>query len=892
LESNDQYKDYIQHLIDYGWNGEDVRRVINDIKNNAFATYKENFESFENERKDKEQVIQREEKSKKRGGGFNNSYTEAKQKAFRERYNRLRDKIAEEQKDPDLTIDYNEKNKEVKEQQTRIREDVFSAINKIYAAEWKEEDEIRKAIWRDKKDILREIKESFREAGLDYKDYVKEYRNIDEMLDDFDKTNKDFFGATNSENKKLGDSIQALISDYYLSLKEYNKLTNFRKVYLKEKIDDLLKTFQETSQILDKQQIDLERKDDKIEYMKKEAKNYLDLVQDYMNIEHQLNLNPDEFLSIEKIMTQNLRDKLQNIKKTNLTPAQQQSLIKRMIKRDIKQPVQQGIDNILKRTNHISQRSTKEYAKVIYEDTPFFKDIKRINRMGETKASEELLSFRKEREKNKTNLTLKQQELKEQLLYFKSSPEVSLDNAKKILENLITYAEDSIEQKNNLDLENKLKILEKKQEVIDTLKDVAKNKKPTMIGRLMVNHFSNYKVLLKYLGGKKLADEYNFADEEIGYDVGVKNKMDKIFNELKEKYNAKQVKEMFADLNKEVLTVKVSEPKNQPRQVRLTTDWESFWNELRRDLEYKENLDGTPNNNRGLIDIINSFQPVRKRGQKNYEYKFTDGEIQILINALEEANNSKIQSKVKDIEKIQYDVISEKKLNGWSIMLYDLWSRNTQTKILMDRYYIKDIAKIKSLALNQSPIAKDFANILFANVQDREELNPYFVMVYGQDMGLQENYFPRKSFHEEVNNIFSLEMTSEERKKTISAIEQRSLNAIPDLTANPFSLAFHHIQQTEYVKNIAPKLKNTLQIFSGRTKETMDELFGKEMYKGLENDLKDFNYNRKVKDPTELEKLMNFFLVNWARSVTNTPSVFLKQTSSFLPYSEGLNLGD
>jgi hypothetical protein len=133
-------------------------------------------------------------------------------------------------------------------------------------------------------------------------------------------------------------------------------------------------------------------------------------------------------------------------------------------------------------------------------------------------------------------------------------------------------------------------------------------------------------------------------------------------------------------------------------------------------------------------------------------------------------------------------------------------------------------------------------------------------------------------------------MTTEERKKRISAVEQRSQNAIPDLSANPLTLAARHMRQTEYVKNIAPKLKNTLQIFSGRTKETIDNLFGKEMYNGLMDDLKSFNYNAYSLNDAELEKLLAFGLGNWAKSVTNTPSVFLKQVTSFLPYSEGLSL--
>jgi hypothetical protein len=74
--------------------------------------------------------------------------------------------------------------------------------------------------------------------------------------------------------------------------------------------------------------------------------------------------------------------------------------------------IQNQINNILKKTNSISKITGKDYAKVLYEDSPFFREIKRINRMGLTKAGEELVSFQKERVNGTTKLTPQQAELK------------------------------------------------------------------------------------------------------------------------------------------------------------------------------------------------------------------------------------------------------------------------------------------------------------------------------------------------------------------------------------------------------------------------------------------------------------------------------------------------
>jgi hypothetical protein len=98
-----------------------------------------------------------------------------------------------------------------------------------------------------------------------------------------------------------------------------------------------------------------------------------------------------------------------------------------------------------------------------------------------------------------------------------------------------------------------------------------------------------------------------------------------------------------------------------------------------------------------------------------------------------------------------------------------------------------------------------------------------------------------------------------------------------------------HIKQTEYVKNIGPKLKDTRLIFSGRVVDKIEHLFGKEMYTALKKDLDRFDFNS-YNPPTDLQKIISFLTGNWARSVTNTPSVFLKQVTSFLPYAEGLDM--
>jgi hypothetical protein len=56
----------------------------------------------------------------------------------------------------------------------------------------------------------------------------------------------------------------------------------------------------------------------------------------------------------------------------------------------------------------------------------------------------------------------------------------------------------------------------------------------------------------------------------------------------------------------------------------------------------------------------------------------------------------------------------------------------------------------------------------------------------------------------------------------------------------------------------------------------------------LQGHLDNMKYNNFVND-TEIDKIISYFMSNWAKSVTNTPSVLLKQMTSFLPYMEDIN---
>jgi hypothetical protein len=152
-------------------------------------------------------------------------------------------------------------------------------------------------------------------------------------------------------------------------------------------------------------------------------------------------------------------------------------------------------------------------------------------------------------------------------------------------------------------------------------------------------------------------------------------------------------------------------------------------------------------------------------------------------------------------------------------------------------------------------------------------------------MGQVENYFPRTSFHDDATDFFNLDLNADMNK--ISAVEKRTPYPIPKFE-NAFNKTMNHIKATEYVVYVAPKLKSLMQIFNAtQTRELITNKFGDTIYKNLSTHLKSLQLNQLLDYESTMDKIGGKILRNWAAAKTNTPSVLMKQATSFIPYSEG-----
>jgi hypothetical protein len=230
-------------------------------------------------------------------------------------------------------------------------------------------------------------------------------------------------------------------------------------------------------------------------------------------------------------------------------------------------------------------------------------------------------------------------------------------------------------------------------------------------------------------------------------------------------------------------------------------------------------------------------------------------------------------------------LIEPVEINTWNLIYIDLIMRNKQTNKNMQKYY--DLSVIKEHIDKLTPEQKKLEDVLFDSVQDWEELNPYFVMIFNRDLGTTDNYFPRVSYHSPVYSLFNYNI--EDKNKQISAIKSRDINAVPKLDTNPVVLAVRHLQQTEYVKNIAPKLKTIKEIFSSdKIKQVITNKYDANFYNVFMDQINSLNMNNFETD-TKIGQIVSQVIGNIAQSVTNTGRVALKQMTSIPSYSEGIN---
>ncbi len=804
------------------------------------------------------------------------------------------------------------KNNILTEKQHKIVEKLYEALAKMFANEWKEETDYAKEILKRVNEGRQRIIEEAEAEGVNPN--MKLYRNVKEMLTAFEEVyeglnyrQKIKESYKNSQDNGYGMSY----NDYEMTYEEYDNIVNFRKKYMRKGINELIEALKEQQKDLEKA---LSEKQQQMDMRFAMAKTIDDYRQQIKNNEETLikaGINDINTLveiknSMGILQDSNYRKKINDL----INNGRSVDFIKKKIReyylKDTKKAYQSMIDNILLNTTHISKRTGKEYGEVLYEDSSFFSDLKRINKLNKKKATEELIKLTEAKEANGDNKvntdTQSHYELKKQLLYFRSTDTIEPAAMEKILSSLGNYAKQSrlkLEEIKTQNFYNLLKERHNIKNIIANTKIGNNNLERLTIGNLS-SHLGNLPTVLSYMGGKALREKYDFQRHERNLKLGIDKKNNKLLNAI-EKIIIKSKKnptDIFQEWNKPIMKLEVIKPDNNgnnnsnyvkvelPKRITM----ESLTLELIRLLESKEenNANNSNNSNNKKITADIEFLNNLKNYPKHSTYTLSEYYYNRLKEIIENTNY-KNKDVLRKLSTQPYSPIPAYDINTWNLMYFNLLSRNKQTDELLKKYYGNYYETLKNLIDRQSKEFFEIENSLYETVQDRNELNPYYVIEFNRDMGLIENYFPRVSFHEDEINLFDLLSSKDKREKKINAIEHRSANAIPDLSKNPLLLTLRHITQTEYVKHIAVPLKNMMKLFdSQEIKNAIVANRGNDIYNALQDHMNMLKmvYGRST---SNLENFTNYLIGNWAKAVTNTPSVFLKQMTSFMPYMEGIN---
>ena len=362
-------------------------------------------------------------------------------------------------------------------------------------------------------------------------------------------------------------------------------------------------------------------------------------------------------------------------------------------------------------------------------------------------------------------------------------------------------------------------------------------------------------------------------------------------NQTQDTNTTQHISQLFEDYSKPITTLKVIERDNKGyssyREVRLKERLDTLVDKLIVEMEARPQNEYTI----ASINYLKSLNKTARKGGgiRTYKYRLSEydfGKLKNIIDNTKYKDNNILDDNIQK----PYSEIIPYEIDRWGLMYYYLQSKNKATNKLINDYYgNKQIETLNNILKQQDSTFFNIAEAIFDSVQDRDELNVYYVMEFNKDMGEIDNYFPRVSFHQDDTNIFDMLSNNQDRYQKITAIENRSINAIPNLNNNPLLLALRHIRQTEFTKTIAVELNKFDKIFnSPSVKQNIIDIKGQDIHNAIGKYIEALKYNYREQDDN-VEKLLGYMIGNWAKSVTNTPSVFLKQITSFFSYMEDLN---
>jgi hypothetical protein len=190
--------------------------------------------------------------------------------------------------------------------------------------------------------------------------------------------------------------------------------------------------------------------------------------------------------------------------------------------------------------------------------------------------------------------------------------------------------------------------------------------------------------------------------------------------------------------------------------------------------------------------------------------------------------------------------------------------------------------------LTQNDIA--FADYLQEQVQGyREVLNKKNIEDTGVDLGVIENYWPRKSeTQEDLIAYFKMQSNVPSAQKLRETVG----HVVPE-PQDAYLTAIRHIEQAEWIDKVSRKYDENIRDFKHQdTKDLIVEKYGKGVYSGLMDTIERNSLSANTKQVDFGFNIFNFLINNWVVSnVAFNPTVIARQMGSVTNYAQHMNVG-
>ena len=231
--------------------------------------------------------------------------------------------------------------------------------------------------------------------------------------------------------------------------------------------------------------------------------------------------------------------------------------------------------------------------------------------------------------------------------------------------------------------------------------------------------------------------------------------------------------------------------------------------------------------------------------------------------------------KITDIDNVV------KEITKHDIMHMYLGLKNPKTKEMFYYAYGKD--QIETLISNLSQKEMGFADNLQEVVQSYYPvINKFFIEQHGRDLGVVENYFPRKTEYEKYDDTFRVQ------SNLPSAVKERikTTKAFPE-TESPWLLTIKHIEEAEHISHLSNKYLELSKLFKDRKiKNLIKEKWGQDLYEEIIGHVDNLALNQHIEKLDIVSRVWNTGLNNWVRAKIVSLSVFARQLGSVINYTE------